>query len=122
MFSLRLAESDAQVRQVREPSTTDDKRGGHLVLLAAFLVEAQPEPFPLGVVVRARHGNYGADPAEGIHHRGDDRPVAKPDDAWNMNLLTVFRLADDLRCRNWISRGGELWDKPTHFEVRDGKF
>ena len=23
---------------------------------------------------------------------------------------------------NWIQRGGETWNKPTHFEVRDGKF
>ena len=23
---------------------------------------------------------------------------------------------------DWISRGGETWDKPTHFEVRDGQF
>jgi len=23
---------------------------------------------------------------------------------------------------DWVSRGGEIWDRPTHFEVRDGKF
>ena len=23
---------------------------------------------------------------------------------------------------DWIAQGGETWDKPTHFEVRDGKF
>ena len=23
---------------------------------------------------------------------------------------------------DWVSRGGATWDKPTHFEVRDGKF
>jgi nucleoside-diphosphate-sugar epimerase len=23
---------------------------------------------------------------------------------------------------DWILRGGEVWNKPTHFEVRDGKF
>ena len=23
---------------------------------------------------------------------------------------------------DWVSRGGETWRKPTHFEVRDGKF
>jgi nucleoside-diphosphate-sugar epimerase len=23
---------------------------------------------------------------------------------------------------DWVARGGPLWDKPTHFEVRDGKF
>jgi nucleoside-diphosphate-sugar epimerase len=23
---------------------------------------------------------------------------------------------------DWVSRGGALWDKPTHFEVRDGSF
>jgi nucleoside-diphosphate-sugar epimerase len=23
---------------------------------------------------------------------------------------------------DWVRRGGETWDKPTHFEVRDGKF
>jgi nucleoside-diphosphate-sugar epimerase len=23
---------------------------------------------------------------------------------------------------DWLGRGGETWDKPTHFEVRDGKF
>jgi uncharacterized protein YbjT (DUF2867 family) len=23
---------------------------------------------------------------------------------------------------DWIARGGETWDKPTHFEVRDGQF
>jgi hypothetical protein len=23
---------------------------------------------------------------------------------------------------DWLQRGGETWNKPTHFEVRDGKF
>jgi nucleoside-diphosphate-sugar epimerase len=23
---------------------------------------------------------------------------------------------------DWVGRGGETWEKPTHFEVRDGKF
>jgi nucleoside-diphosphate-sugar epimerase len=23
---------------------------------------------------------------------------------------------------DWVARGGEVWDKPTHFEVRDGQF
>jgi hypothetical protein len=23
---------------------------------------------------------------------------------------------------HWIAEGGETWNKPTHFEVRDGKF
>jgi nucleoside-diphosphate-sugar epimerase len=23
---------------------------------------------------------------------------------------------------DWIQRGGETWNKPTHFQVRDGKF
>jgi hypothetical protein len=23
---------------------------------------------------------------------------------------------------DWIQNGGETWNKPTHFEVRDGKF
>ncbi len=23
---------------------------------------------------------------------------------------------------DWIARGGDTWNKPTHFEVRDGKF
>jgi nucleoside-diphosphate-sugar epimerase len=23
---------------------------------------------------------------------------------------------------DWLRRGGEVWDRPTHFEVRDGKF
>jgi nucleoside-diphosphate-sugar epimerase len=26
------------------------------------------------------------------------------------------------RVADWIQRGGETWNKPTHFEVRDGKF
>ena len=26
------------------------------------------------------------------------------------------------RTADWILRGGETWDKPTHFQVRDGKF
>jgi hypothetical protein len=26
------------------------------------------------------------------------------------------------RTADWIRRGGETWDKPTHFQVRDGKF
>jgi hypothetical protein len=26
------------------------------------------------------------------------------------------------RTADWIQRGGETWDKPTHFQVRDGKF
>jgi nucleoside-diphosphate-sugar epimerase len=31
---------------------------------------------------------------------------------------------DDMlvRTAKWIERGGETWDKPTHFQVRDGKF
>ena len=28
-----------------------------------------------------------------------------------------------MRCTaDWVQRGGETWNKPTHFEVRDGKF
>jgi nucleoside-diphosphate-sugar epimerase len=34
-----------------------------------------------------------------------------------MTLENMISLTAD-----WIQRGGETWDKPTHFQVRDGKF
>jgi nucleoside-diphosphate-sugar epimerase len=34
-----------------------------------------------------------------------------------MSLDSMLALTAD-----WIQRGGETWDKPTHFQVRDGKF
>src|SRR5690606_28142376 len=34
-----------------------------------------------------------------------------------MNLDDMTR-----RTAEWIARGGTTWNKPTHFEVRDGKF
>jgi len=35
----------------------------------------------------------------------------------NMSLDSMVSLTAD-----WIKRGGQTWDKPTHFQVRDGKF
>lgn len=35
----------------------------------------------------------------------------------NMSLETLLAWTAD-----WVSRGGENWNRPTHFEVRDGKF
>ena len=54
---------------------------------------------------------------------------------WLMALtaaLRLFQLArlhpivwDEVlyfRCTDWVRRGGASLDRPTHFEVRDGKF
>ena len=53
--------------------------GGHLVELAAFLVEANPPAFAVLVVVLDLHADDGADAGEAVDHDADERPVAEAD-------------------------------------------
>lgn len=49
---------------------------GHDVLLAAFFVQADPHPPPLGEVVVDPHGQRRADAGEGVDHEADQCAVA----------------------------------------------
>jgi hypothetical protein len=53
----------------------------HGVLLAALLVQAQPEPPVLRVDVFDAHADGRADAGEGIDHQPDQRAVAEADDS-----------------------------------------
>ena len=50
--------------------------GGHLVPLAAFLVQAEPGPAAFGVIILDLHAEGGADAGEAEDHDGDQCPVA----------------------------------------------
>ena len=82
--------------------------GRHLVLLAAFLVEPQPGPFALSVVVLDRHCNHGANAGEGEHHRGDDRPVAQADEVRAFDLVALRVDADDALYRDAVEEDAGL--------------
>jgi hypothetical protein len=49
----------------------------HLVLLAAFLVEADPPALAVGEVVLDPHGDDSADASEGVGHDADQRAIAQ---------------------------------------------
>lgn len=57
---------------------------------------------------------------------GEEEPTALLNNASRCHQLfglpevTVEQMIDWIA--SWIRAGGTLWDKPTHFEVRDGKF
>ncbi len=59
----------------------------HLVPLAAFLVQADSPALALGVVVLDAHGNDGADPGEGEGHDADQRTIAQPDHAGDVDAV-----------------------------------
>lgn len=52
---------------------------GHPMLLAAFLMQPEPEPVPLIEEIVDIHGKRRADPREAIDHHADQRPVAQSD-------------------------------------------
>ena len=53
--------------------------GGQLVELAALLVEPEPPPLAVGVVVLDLHAEHGRDAGEAEDHDADEGPVAEPD-------------------------------------------
>lgn len=52
---------------------------GHLVTLAAFLVQSHPGAPALHIVTFNPHLHRGADAREGVDHQPDQRPVAQVD-------------------------------------------
>jgi hypothetical protein len=50
--------------------------GGNVVALAALLVQAEPEPLALRVVVLDVHTDDGPHAGEAVNHDADERPVA----------------------------------------------
>jgi hypothetical protein len=48
---------------------------GHLVPLAAFLVQTEPSPPAFGVIILDLHAEGGGNPGETEHHDGDQCPV-----------------------------------------------
>ena len=50
--------------------------GGHLVPLAAFLMQAEPCPPAFGVIILDLHAEGGTDAGEAEDHDGDQGPVA----------------------------------------------
>ena len=51
----------------------------HLVLLAAFFMEADVVPLSPRKIVLDPHADDGADTGEGVGHHPDERAVAQPD-------------------------------------------
>jgi len=52
---------------------------GHLVVLAAFLVQAHPQGLLFAVHIPDVDGYRGRDPREGVDHEPDQRPVPQAD-------------------------------------------
>ncbi len=79
--------------------------GGDLVEFAAFLVEAEPPAFAVGVVVIDLHAEHGGDPGEAEDHDGDQSAVAETDQAGRAVVgLAQFRGRADLE-RDAIQEG-----------------
>ena len=94
--------------------------GRHLVLLAAFLVEPQPGPFSLSVVVLDRHCNHGANAGEGEDHRGDECPVAQADEVRALDLLALRVLPMTRADRDAVEKGaGLLGGEHRRLALRD---
>jgi hypothetical protein len=61
-----------------------------------------------------------------VHFRDKEAGTALLSDARRaVNLFGPPRVSLDQMLgwtADWITSGGETWDKPTHFEIRDGQF
>ena len=82
-----VIDGDAGGRDVLVEIFLQGMVGGHVVLLAAFLLEAEPPAFALGVVVLDAHGDDGSDAGEGEEHRPDQGPVAEADKVGHPGVL-----------------------------------
>ncbi len=72
----------------------------HLVLLAAFFVQAYPPALALRVVVVDVHVQRGRDPGEAVDQQRDQRAVAQPDigrDVDAVDQLARFVAVEDRR-------------------------
>jgi hypothetical protein len=98
----------------------------------ASLAHATSPPFVLNVTgaevlccrdVANRFGELFGVP---ISFNGEEAPTALLNDASQaFELFGVPRYSPDqimAWIADWIKRGGALWDKPTHFESREGRF
>jgi hypothetical protein len=61
--------------------------GGHLVLLAAFLMQADPPALALGVVVLDVHMESSGDTSERVDQERDQRAIAQADDRARIDAL-----------------------------------
>jgi hypothetical protein len=99
--------------------------------LATFLFAASP-PFILNVtgpeIIRVRDvaNRFGELLQRPVKFIGEESPTALLSDASQAQRLFGPPRVDVPQLITWIASwlraGGTLWDKPTHFEVRDGRF
>jgi hypothetical protein len=52
---------------------------GHIVPLATFLMQSEPQPLTMLEIVSDPHRHRCSDPGETVNHDPDDCPVAQPD-------------------------------------------
>ena len=83
---------------------------GHLVSLAAFLVQPDPPALALGMVVFDIHCHGRAYAGETIRHESDERAIAQTD-----NELRVF--AARSRRRNFVGRTLEFVSVSPAMEI-----
>ncbi|HEX2474903.1 MAG TPA: NAD-dependent epimerase/dehydratase family protein [Lacipirellulaceae bacterium] len=99
--------------------------------LATFPLATSP-PFILNVtgaeIIRVRDvaNRFGELLQRPVKFVGEESPTALLNDA-NQALQLFGRPRVDVQqliawIAGWLRAGGTLWDKPTHFEVRDGRF
>ena len=60
---------------------------GHLVPLAAFLVQPKPRPLAMLEIVSDPHRHRRADPGEAVDHDPDQRPVAQSDQCGGLDRV-----------------------------------
>ncbi len=88
----------------------------------AVLNVTGPETVSVRSLARKFGERFGVEPV----FEGTEAPTALLSDASRCHLLfgypevTLEQMIEWVS--EWIRSGGVLWDKPTHFEVRDGKF
>jgi hypothetical protein len=63
---------------------------GNLMLLAAFLVQADPSAASLHEVIANLHLQHGAHARERVNHRGDQRPVAQANQRRFVGIRAAF--------------------------------
>jgi dTDP-4-dehydrorhamnose reductase len=98
----------------------------------ASLAHASSPPFVINVagpeVISCREvaERFAERFAVQVDFEGEEAPTALLNDAslsrqmFGPPRVTTDRMIDWIA--DWIQSGGTLWDKPTHYEVRDGRF